>query len=251
MSSFIPLNEINKVQFYVLGNKNNKTESAVEIRNKELFRNGVPYNRGVYDIKLGTTDHSYTCQTCWHNKDLCAGHPGNIELPHPVLSALFKKEILKWLKLICFNCGKPIINITDKKNIHGNSIVDKSNILNEFVKLTRNTASKVVKCVHCDAKHPYVYKDAKDHLKIMIKTETEERRLYNNEIEDIFAKISDDTVLLLGKSLESHPNKFVLKQLRVPPVTVRPDIKKIKGGRSNNNDLTCLLYTSDAADEEL
>jgi len=241
MSSFIPLNEISKVQFYVLGNKDNKTESSVEIRNKELFRNGTPFPRGVYDIKLGTTDHLYTCQTCWHNKDSCPGHYGNIELPHPVLAALFKREILKWLKIICFNCGSPIIPINNKKDIYGNFLIDKDNILNEFVKLTRNTASKIVSCIHCKEKHPYVFKDSKDHLKIMIKTETEERRLFNHEIENIFMKITDETVIALGKTLESHPNKYVLKQLRVPPVTVRPDIKKIKGGRSNNNDLTTIL----------
>jgi len=240
-SSFIPLNEISKIQFYVSGNKNNKIESSIEIRNKELFRNGMPYPQGVYDNHLGTTDHSYTCQTCWHNKDSCPGHSGNIELPHPVLSALFKKEILKWLRIICFNCGKPIISISNKKDMYGNSLVNKSNLLNEFTKLTRNTVNKLVKCIHCQEKHPYVFKDSKDHLKIMIKTETEERRLFNHEIEDVFMKITDDTVISLGKSLESHPNKYILKQLKVPPVTVRPDIKKIKGGRSNNNDLTTIV----------
>ena len=56
-SSFIPLNEISKIQFYVSGNKNNKIESSIEIRNKELFRNGMPYPQGVYDNHLGTTDH--------------------------------------------------------------------------------------------------------------------------------------------------------------------------------------------------
>lgn len=239
--TFIPTNEINKIQFYILGDKENKYESKVEIRNKELFRNGLPYNKGIYDNKLGTTDHAYTCQSCWHNKDLCPGHSGHIELPYPVLSTLFKKEVLKWLKIICFNCGKSIIPIINKKDMYGNLIFEKSNLLNELVKLTRNTVNKYVKCIHCSEIHPYVFKDPKDHLKIMIKTENEERRLYNNEIENIFMKITNDTVLSLGKSLDSHPRKFVLRQIKVPPVTVRPDIKKIKGGRSNNNDLTTII----------
>lgn len=241
MSTFIPTNEVSKIQFFVLGNENNSKESFVEVRNKELFRSGVAFERGVYDSKLGTTDHSYVCKTCWNKKDLCPGHFGHIELPYPVLSPIYKKEIIKWLKIICFKCGYPIIPIINKKDIYGNSSIDTTNILNEYVKLTRNSVNKYVKCIHCDEKHPYVYKDSKDHLKIMIKTETDERRLYNNEIEDIFSKITDETVILLGKSIDSHPNKFILKQIKVPPVTVRPDIKKIKGGRSNNNDLTTIL----------
>ena len=240
-SIFIANNEINKVKFYILGDEDNKKESSVEIRNKELFRNSKPFPQGVYDLALGTTDHSFLCRTCWNNKDLCPGHYGIIYTPYAFISPLFKKELLKWLKIICFNCGHSIIHINNKKDMYGDNIINKEKLLNEYVKLTRNTLNKYIKCIHCNELHPYVSKDSKDHLKIMIKTPTEERRIYNNEIENIFMKITDETVLSLGKSLDSHPRKFILKYLRVPPIMVRPDIKKIKGGRSNNNDLTTII----------
>ena len=232
---FIPTSELNKVKFYILDEEENDIESSVEIKNKELFRNNRPFDRGIYDSKMGTTDHSYICNTCFHDKTLCGGHFGKINLPFPVISPLFKKEVLKWLKIICFKCGNCIINLKNNKNI------EKSQLLNEYVKLSRTTTQKYIKCIYCDEPHPIVQKDAKDHLKIYIKINETERRLYNNEIEEILSKVSNETVLKLGKELSSHPKKYVLRVIRAPPVTIRPDIKKIKGGRSNNNDLTTIL----------
>ena len=233
-TDFIPSSELSKIKFYVLDENENDVESCVEIKNKELFRGNKPFSAGIYDQKLGTTDHSYHCGTCFHSKTECGGHFGKIQLPYAVVSPLFKKEVLKWLKIICFKCGECIVRIKNKN-------IDKTQILNEAVKLSRTSTQKNIKCPYCDEIHPIVQKDPKDHLKIYIKINETERRLYNNEIEDVFAKITDKTVLKLGKELSSHPRKFVLRIIRVPPVTIRPDIKKIKGGRSNNNDLTTIL----------
>ncbi len=234
-SEFIPTSELNKVKFYVLDEEENDVESVVEIKHKELFRGNVAFNQGIYDSKLGTTDHSYICHTCFGDKTTCGGHFGKINLPYPVISPLFKKEVLKWLKIICFNCGNPILNIKNSSNY------EKSQLLNEYVKLSRTASQKFIKCIHCNTVHPNVQKDPKDHLKIYIKTNDEERRIYNTEIEEIFSKISNETVIKLGKDISSHPKKYVLRVIRAPPVTIRPDIKKIKGGRSNNNDLTTIL----------
>lgn len=234
-NEFIPTSELSKVKFYVLDEEENDVESTVEIKNKELFRGNVAYNQGIYDNHMGTTDHSYICHTCFHDKTLCSGHFGKIVLPYPVISPLFKKEVLKWLKVICFDCGNPILKIKNANTI------PKSQLLNEYVKSSRSNTQKNFKCIHCNSTHPVVQKDPKDHLKIYIKYNEEEKRIYNTEIEDIFSKISDKTVLELGKDLSSHPKKFLLRVIRAPPVTIRPDIKKIKGGRSNNNDLTTIL----------
>lgn len=232
--SFIPTSELSKVRFYALGNAHNEADSMVDVTNKELFRNNTPFDNGVYDSRLGTTDNSYICQTCFNTKSECPGHFGKIKSPYPMLAPVFKKEVVKWLKVICFKCGNCVVNIK-KKNI------DKNQILNEAVKLSRSATDKQIQCPFCDEVHPVVEKDTKDHLTIMIRHGKISRRLLNTEIEVILNKISDETVLKLGKPLDSHPNRFVLRTIRVPPVTIRPDIKKIKGGRSNNNDLTTIL----------
>ncbi len=233
-NDFIPTSSLERVKFFVLSEEDNDVEAMVEVKNKELFRNNLPFNSGIYDAHLGTTDHSYSCTSCFESKTKCSGHPGKIYLPYPVLSPIFKREVPKWLKVICFACGECIVHIKNKS-------IDKTQLLNEAVKLSRTAAQKYIRCANCDELHPIVQKDKTDHLKIYVKINDVERRLLNNEIEEIFSKISDKTVLKLGKDLDSHPRKFVLRVIRVPPTTIRPDIKKIKGGRSNNNDLTTIL----------
>ena len=198
-NNFVPTSDLYKVKFYVLDEEENDIDSMVEIKNKELFRNNKPYDRGVYDSKMGTTDHSYNCGTCFHSKTECSGHFGKIVLPYPMVSPLFKKEVLKWLKVICFKCGECIVNIKNKK-------IEKTQILNECVKLSRTSTQKNIRCINCAELHPIVQKDPKDHLKITIKINETERRIYNNEIEEVFSKISDKTVLSMGKELSSHPN---------------------------------------------
>lgn len=252
MANYIPTSEIEYVKFYVIDENDNERESTVEVKNKELFRQGKPFQNGIYDNRLGTTANEYLCGSCFLSKNECPGHVGKINLQYPVLSPIFKKEVLKWLKVICFKCGECIIKIKNKN-------VEKAQLLNEYVKLSRTSTQKFTNCPFCGELHPIVQKDPKDHLKIYIKTPEEERRIYNNEIEAIFDKIKPETVIQLGKELDSHPRKFVLNTIRVPPVTIRPDIKKIRGSKSNNNDLTTILKNiltlleklPDVLDEEL
>jgi DNA-directed RNA polymerase beta' subunit len=53
--------------------------------------------------------------------------------------------------------------------------------------------------------------------------------------------VSDETVVKLGKNVSSHPRNFILGAIKVPSVAIRPDVKKIGGGRSTNDDLTTML----------
>ena len=159
-------------------------------------------------------------------------YSGRIELTVAVINPFFKKELLKWLKVICFKCGRPIIELKNAKKFK------KSKLLDEYVKSTRNSSNKSLNCIHCDTTHPIVKKDSKSLLRILIQLNEEEKRLYNHEIENILARITDETVIKLGKKLLSHPNKFMLKTIKVAPISIRPDMKKTKGGRSSSNDLT-------------
>lgn len=236
MSSFVPLSELTAVRFFVLSDEDNLKDSCVEITNKELFRQNEPYKNGVYDARMGTTDNGYLCQTCENNKNDCPGHSGHMSISYPMISPLFKKEVLKWLKVSCHNCGHLVIEVSEKiKHL------PKHTRLGEVVKLSRSSSTKQKMCENCGEAHPSVEKDPKDHLKINVRVGDKVSRLYNHQIEEILSKIPKSAVELLGKDDITHPSRFMLRNLRAPPVTIRPDIKKIKGGRSNNNDLTTIL----------
>jgi DNA-directed RNA polymerase II subunit RPB1 len=225
--------KINSLSFYVLDDEENEKDSNIIVTNKELFKSDLPIPEGVYDAHMGTTDHLWLCETCGNAKALCPGHSGSIELNYPVKSPLFREFILKWLKVICFKCGNLI---TDK-------IIKtaKPKILTEYVKICRT----ILKCIHCDAPHPMVSKDKFEQATFYVEYPSSDKlkkkeELYNHEIKYILERISDATVQFLGKPLRSHPKKFILSIIRVAPNTIRPDIRRVGGNRSNNSDITAL-----------
>lgn len=230
---------VESIQFYPLGNEENLEDSYVGVTNKDLFRHSMPIPNGIYDAHMGTTDHAWNCQSCFNSKINCPGHFGHIDLNYPVQSHMYKDEIMQWLKVICFNCGNLII---DKLNLVSSIVKYKK--LGEYVKLTRNT-EKNIHCSSCKELHPHVVRDKNRQVTIWAEFYKGNRlekkyQLYNHMIANIFEKISDETVESMGKEIIAHPRKLILNIMRVPPNTVRPDIKKIGGGRSNNNDLTTL-----------
>lgn len=242
----IPYSEISSISLYPLSDEDNKIESHVTILYQDSTRGNIPYQKGVSDAHMGSYSNEWNCQTCLHDKRLCPGHFGSINLKYPVPSPFYVKEILKWLKVTCFSCGKLVI--TYKK-----LPVRKDKILGEYVKLATRATGKNLNCIHCGAVHPYIFKDKSDPVSIYMgiydtkstgdtkSKPKDEDQLYPHLIATILNKIEDETVLQMGKPLVAHPRKFILKVLKVPTNPMKPDIRKIGGGRSNNNDLTVLL----------
>ena len=219
--------------FYVLGNEENSIESNIVVTNKEVMKGDKPMAEGVYDAHMGSTDHSWTCQTCGCKKTICPGHFGSIELKYPVKSPMYREELLKWLKITCFYCGSIVIRLKSK--------VRPSKRLSEYVKNVRG----VKNCIKCNQPHMQVVKDKKkpavfyrvyEEAKMIQKKE-----YYNHEIEKAVQRITDLNVIKMGKPLRSHPKKFILRVLKVSPNTIRPDLRRIGGARSSNSDTTSLL----------
>lgn len=237
--NYIQPGEYSTIKFSIAGNNENLEESCKEITSSIVYQNGLPFNDGVYSSKLGITENELRCTLCLNSKMFCPGHTGHISLNYPVQNHIYKDNIIQWLKVICFECGKCLIN---KLNLLDN--IPDIKKLSEYVKLTRN-AEKNIKCVHCGAIHPHIYRDKNRPVVIWQEfyneNKTETIQLFNNMIANIFERISNDTVKKLGKSDTSHPRKLILNYISVPPNNIRPDIKKPGGGRSNNDDLTTML----------
>jgi len=222
--------------FYVLGNEENLLESNVNITNKEVMKGERPMLEGIYDSHMGTTDHAWNCATCGNRKTICPGHFGSVDLKYPVKSPLFRDELLKWLKITCYYCGEVIVPIKKKVKL--------AKLLSELVKNVRS----VKICPHCEKPHMQVVKDKKkpaifyrvqEDNKSIVKME----EFYNHQIEEVLQRILPSTVIKMGKPLRSHPRKFVLRTIRAPPNTIRPDIRRIGGARSSNSDTTSLMKT--------
>ena len=102
--------EITAVGFGLAGDAEIERASFKKITSYELFApDGQPVPGGVYDKSCGTTDYSYSCQTCKHDKKLCPGHRGSLDLRVAVITPVGIPEVRRWLRAVCLECGAPAV----------------------------------------------------------------------------------------------------------------------------------------------
>jgi DNA-directed RNA polymerase beta' subunit len=226
------------IRFSIAGTEDVVRESCVGVTSYDLFRDNKPVDGGLYNAHLGTTDYEYKCKTCFHNKSRCLGHDGHFVLNYPVFSPMCLPEARKWLKIVCFECGKPVIPNRMFERFAPAKRVD------EAQKIARSVARK---CAHCHAPHPTVKKDPNDQLVMTAEYYVDKRKvreeiLYPHRVAEIFNRIEPETVLALGRPLESSPRKFVLNAVKIPAVTIRPDSDAGASGRiDDTKDITTML----------
>ncbi len=228
------------VGFYVLGNEDVKRISCSAVLNPDVMNGDRPMPDGLYDSHMGTTSYEYDCLTCRNRKGVCPGHFGHITLRYPVKSPLYRDELLKWLKIICFYCGALVVK--------ENPSIGALKRLAEYAKSNRTEKDAEGKpiCMRCkkpvlsvsrDKKSPVIfYRNEKVADGKVIQTE-----YLNHQIERVLQMVTDETVLAMGRPLRSHPKKFVLRNIPVPPNTIRPELKKANGAVTNMSDLTTVL----------
>jgi len=276
--AYIPYSEVASVQLYTLGNEEILRESYAEVYYQDLFRGGEPYPHGLYDLHMGTTDHDFKCATCQNDKRNCPGHYGVYRLNMPVLSPLFIKDIVHYLRVICFNCGRVVINDSDDDESEGlttavgptavkTGAVHNRAVLSSIVKKARKP-NKNITCKSCNFVHPNVVFNPKEPVTIIIelfdnKTQIaagtkpkviERTVLHPHQIAAIFDRVLDETVTRdLGRPITNHPRRLIWDVLRVPPNTIRPNISLMGTGRTStdSNDLTILLQSIMKINESL
>ncbi len=217
---------ITKIRFRHRTSKNIVEESYALINSPDLFQGSRPVAKGVYDAHLGTAGHDYSCSTCDMTKG-CTGHHGHIHLNQPVYSPIAIGDIRAWLKCICWECGKCIVKVKQSPNA-----------LTTAMKLIGNTPKR---CIHCSTMHPQVRRHVSEPLGITVQTDDKNKPKYNllpHVAKKIFQKVAPETVAYLGRS--QHPSVYIWDDLDVTPVTIRPDTRKIGGGKSAHDDLTTM-----------
>lgn len=234
----VPSANITSIVFNVSNNRSIVEQSNIEVLSADLFSAGLPKDGGVYDRHMGTTDNSYYCATCLLGKKNCVGHDGHLVLRYPLMSPMYISDIRKWLKIICFTCGNILV---DDKEFMGLPERKRMTAILAMPKLSNST-----QCAHCHSDHPKITKDDKILLKFRVDYQSENRKvlsqhiLYPHHIAEIFARISDETVRKLGKA--AHPRDYILDVIKIPPTTIRPDIRKVENSGKNSSDGLTGLY---------
>jgi len=214
-----------------MGSEDHAKASNCSIISKDLFSNDRPLDSGVYSLSMGTTSYSYRCKTCRNTRDLCPGHFGAVQVRSPVVDSLFRPEVLRWLRQVCHFCGAALGKMTDNGTF-------------------RAASGKIILCSNCGKEQPVISKDIHEPMFLVRKiSPKEEVRIFNDEIEAIFARVSDETAFKIGKY---HPSKLMLRTIPAIPNNARPDVRKLKSSaRSNNNDTTTFIKNIVATNEQL
>lgn len=226
---------ISRVNFSLGGSETAINDAYAEIVSDDLFKDNKPVKKGLYDASMGTTSNSFKCDTCRQSKMKCIGHPGVIPLRYPVFNNRGLSEVLKWLKVICFECSKSFLD--PAKYMH----LEPSQRLDHVHKTIKSQYAKG--CHFCEEKHPDVTRPKKEPFRFELKWHDANKTpqiALPHYVYNIFSKIEPETVINFGRPLESHPSHLVLTHIKVISTPSRPDVKKQGGGRSTNDSLTTI-----------
>jgi DNA-directed RNA polymerase II subunit RPB1 len=245
--------EITTVGFGLAGDEEIEAASYKTVTNYDLFDpSGQPVPGGVMDKGLGTTDYSYACQTCLHNKGLCPGHRGALRLRVAVISPVAVAEVRRWLRAICLNCGE--------------IAAERERYINLPLARRLGEAAGVAEgrpCRRCGVAHPRIVKDEDDHFtfwaepaaageKRAVRARSERRgeRIWPDAIRAAFERVTDAAVEALGAA--AHPRKLILRTICVPPNTVRPNVRSFGGASgASYHDSTNLLQHAVKRNQQL
>ncbi|HVE12443.1 MAG TPA: hypothetical protein VNI01_03530, partial [Elusimicrobiota bacterium] len=230
-----------QVDFALASDEDNRRASFAQVTNWELFApDGQPVKGGVYDLRMGTIDHDVNCVTCSHNKKLCLGHRGSVELRAGVFQPIAIAEVRRWLKVACHSCGALVVPREKFARVGAGRRLHEA-----------AAAATEGRCARCGAAQPRIAKDDDDHFTFWAeppapaekKRRAEKRgvKLYPDQVRAIFERVADSDVLALGRPLTSHPRHLVLRVLEVPPNTVRPSVRHFGGTGSSYHDSTNLI----------
>ena len=238
-------NNVIGVQFSIMSPEETRKRSVVEVTRHETYDKDTPVIKGLFDIRMGTTDMDKICGTCGQNNINCPGHFGHIELSRPVYHYQFISNLQKILKCTCIQCSKLLIN---KDSAKVSDLMKKPNKQRwaEIYELSQ----KISRCGQetedgCGAKQPDKIKvEGMDGIfAVWNKLDVEDKsvktqHLSVEEVKTILERISDEDINVLGFSEQwCRPEWMICSVFPIPPPAVRPSVKQDDSQRMDD-DLT-------------
>lgn len=243
MSRMEPITkDVSGLQFSIMSPDEIRKQSVVEVTKHETYDKDIPVVKGLFDIRMGTTDMGKVCNTCGLDNLECPGHFGHIELAKPVFNYHFIDITQKVLKCVCFRCGK--LKINKESNII-KDLKNKSNKKRwtDIYELS----SGISRCGEenddgCGCIQPTRYKlDGINGIQSVWKDldiPASETYLSAEYVKSLFEKISDEDCNLLGFSSNwCRPEWLICSAFPVPPPAMRPTVKQGDSQRMDD-DLT-------------
>lgn len=215
----------------------------VKIEHPETYdlATGMPKVGGLLDMRLGTNDRNYKCQTCQGTMNECPGHFGHLELARPLFHLGYLSKLKKVLESICFNCARIKADRETLRFHQARSLRDTRARLQQVWSLSKgrmicevsrdNEEAEGTGHGGCGHRQPIIRREGM-RLAITFKMQQTEQdasqaRAYLSPEKalSLLKRISDEDALAMGfDPLYSRPEWMILTILPVPPPPVRPSI---------------------------
>ena len=242
--------EIGRIRFDILSPPEIKARSATKaypngIEATVLYDGIKAKKGGLLDYVLGPCDNYSLCDTCGLSAALCNGHSGHISMVEDVHHIELLKFLPKILSCLCLRCCKLRISKNEDE-------------IKEMLKVNKKPKQRFIEIKNATKNSNYCQRPGSGcgtpapKIKIIprksagiveIVAETDMKHLANDEtghtetkkkitqvltpkmIKNILKLVPDNDLRLMGFDPDHRPDKFIISELLVPPVQIRPSVK--------------------------
>lgn len=247
----LPEFQIQDVSFTLFSSEELEQQAVFEVKNTN--------DEGVFSVndpRSGTVEANIPCSTCHLDNLECPGHYGIIRLNEKIIHPSFRRETIYILMSVCNSCGGLLLPVDTIKEKGFLSLTGKARLK------AIATASEKVPCrkhVHTSSNKEAEHNDAEGVLAMCIPNpvykitkvketgkiyySTDEKAKMENiksidEVEMILDSISQEDAAVLGFGNESHPRRFIMKNVPVIPICARPPV--MQDGVKMSDDITTI-----------
>lgn len=201
----------------------------------EVYSTKMSGPNSVYDDRMGVMETGKTCVQCQKTTKECVGHMGHIKLNIDIIHPLFYKQVLNFLKCVCYKCSRLLLTESQLKL---ESLLRYQN-QNRFLKILEKM-DRIYTCMHCQSTQPkFVFSSTEKMVHMIFKKDKEQVRvvLLESDIRKILENLPTSDVKLLGFDItHSHPKNLILTVLPVLPPVCRPYL--VADSTTCDDDLT-------------
>lgn len=239
--SQMPLQKVHDVQFEVFKERQIKAYATCRIEHAKSYEHGQPVRGGINDLRMGTTDFDYSCETCGLKHPECPGHFGYVELAEPIFNINVFDVVLIALKCVCKYCGALLMDTNDPMERKKVEHVQGLNRLRLVAKLCGSVCKRSKDIQGCEGKgrQPRIGRFLGIYPGLQIKVTQEEQDFvwHADNARQVLDRVSDADAAFMGFDPRfCHPRDLILTVLPIPPPQVRPAVAF--GSAKSDDELT-------------
>lgn len=224
--------------------------SVCEVLTCMTYEGNKPVVNGLFDLRMGTTEKSFYCETCQQDYYSCPGHFGHITLVRPVYHIHFMKFMLKIARCFCYACSECLVPLYDP---HEMEKINRKPLKIRFQYIFKeySTSSFFRICHYCKTPQPAKWVNPRNHsdssygiakvyAEFSKKSDAEANQMYFSceQMLEFLRRISNEDLDKIGiPSKSCRPDWMICTVFPVPPPQVRPSVRQ-ENNQKSEDDLT-------------